>query len=481
MAGTLSASTLTILLLIILKTQLILEQPSRVLCAIEGSIPISVPPQAQFPPQINSRKLKVLFGAFKQEDMKEACLKGLGQDSRRREEPMLAPALPATCKATSLDNVHMSRGTRSEMSKSSPQEREKMQTPSRTTLKTEIEKNLHSSKPWTNIKRFENHPLLGNAAKRIPDIARSSKSKNTRAKYDSYFERFASWCKSHKFKYLPAEDTTINLFLSGLISKGVGHSVIDGYYYSIKWNHQLMLLTCNPCDSNLVKLVYEGSRKTVCEPVNKKQPVTADIISKIVDKFGGDNDNLKDLRLCTMCILGFSGFFRYSELSRLKMKNINFQDDYISVNITESKTDQCKSGSEILIAKTQTKLCPVSWLLKYIAVAGLTFASDEFIFTKVRYIKKTDKYVLADTSTPLSYSRAREIFLSALENIGEGKSSFGLHSLRSGGASAVANSGDVVDVRLLNKHGRWKSSSSSGGYIHYNIQNRLQVSKHLGI
>ena len=42
-------------------------------------------------------------------------------------------------------------------------------------------------------------------------------------------------------------------------------------------------------------------------------------------------------------------------------------------------------------------------------------------------------------SSPLSYTRAREIVLSALESIGLNKKSFGLHSLRAGGASAATN------------------------------------------
>ena len=50
------------------------------------------------------------------------------------------------------------------------------------------------------------------------------------------------------------------------------------------------------------------------------------------------------------------------------------------------------------------------------------------------------------------YTRAREILLKALDDIGFDKSRFGLHSLRSGGASTAANKG--VSERLLKAYGR---------------------------
>ena len=48
----------------------------------------------------------------------------------------------------------------------------------------------------------------------------------------------------------------------------------------------------------------------------------------------------------------------------------------------------------------------------------------------------------------LSYTRAREIVLETLGKIGLEKSKFGLHSLRSGGASQAANAG-VQDCFIL--------------------------------
>ena len=59
---------------------------------------------------------------------------------------------------------------------------------------------------------------------------------------------------------------------------------------------------------------------------------------------------------------------------------------------------------------------------------------------------------LRKLNKPLSYTRGREIILSALKSIGLNERLFGTHSMRSGGASAAANAG--VPDRLFKRHGR---------------------------
>ena len=315
---------------------------------------------------------------------------------------------------------------------------------------------------------------------KIPDIVRASKSKNTVKKYDGYFHKFANWCKTNNLLFLPAKESTVCAFLTDLVAGECSASVIDSYYFSIKWHHSVALCSVNPCDSAITKMTYEGCKRISGQPVRQKQPITADILDKIVDKYSDDN-NLKYLRLCVMCVLGFSGFFRYSELSSIKMKDITFHSDHVCIKIVSSKTDQYNLGTDVVIAKTGNKLCPVSWLQKYINSSGLASSSDNFLFSRLRFFKKSGKFVLANPLVPLSYTRAREVLLEALTSVGENPRNFGLHSLRSGGASAFANSAPVVDQCLLNKHGRWKSSASSDRYIHYNLNNKLKTSRNLGI
>ena len=102
----------------------------------------------------------------------------------------------------------------------------------------------------------------------------------------------------------------------------------------------------------------------------------------------------------------------------------------------------------------------------------------DFIFRSVSFFKSVNIHKLRGSS-PLSYTRARELILDMFSSIGLDKSKFGLHSLRSGGALAAANAG--VPDRFFKRHGRWRSERAKDSYVKDDIDKRLLVSKSLGI
>ena len=67
---------------------------------------------------------------------------------------------------------------------------------------------------------------------------------------------------------------------------------------------------------------------------------------------------------------------------------------------------------------------------------------------------------------PISYITVRDILLTNLKNIGLDKTQFGLHSLRSGGATAAADF--AINDKLFQKHGRWRSEKVKNVYVHEN-------------
>ena len=82
-------------------------------------------------------------------------------------------------------------------------------------------------------------------------------------------------------------------------------------------------------------------------------------------------------------------------------------------------------------------------------------------------------------SGQISYSCLRDLFCKKLDGLGFSSGDFGLHSLRSGGASAAANT--KVPDRLFKRHGRWKSENAKDGYVKDDVESRLAVSKSLGL
>lgn len=91
---------------------------------------------------------------------------------------------------------------------------------------------------------------------------------------------------------------------------------------------------------------------------------------------------------------------------------------HIEIKIEKSKTDVFRQSNIVVIAKTGNKLCPLSYLEKYISYTGLVFQFEEFIFRAVTFFKKENVYRLSKINKPLTYNRARELLLDVLKIVG---------------------------------------------------------------
>lgn len=68
-----------------------------------------------------------------------------------------------------------------------------------------------------------------------------------------------------------------------------------------------------PYDSTLVKLVKEGNREHI-HLVTKKEPVSPDILSAVVGKFGPSDASLYNVSICCIFLLRYVRFWRFSEI-----------------------------------------------------------------------------------------------------------------------------------------------------------------------
>ena len=73
----------------------------------------------------------------------------------------------------------------------------------------------------------------------------------------------------------------------------------------------------------------------------------------------------------------------------------------------------------------------------------------------------------------LSYSRCREILKDCLKTLGYNHKDYGLHILRSGGATATVQNNQHLSETSLKLHGRWKSNSAKDMYILEDISKHL--------
>ena len=142
-------------------------------------------------------------------------------------------------------------------------------------------------------------------------------------------------------------------------------------------------------------------------------------------------------------------------------------------------TDVYREGNYVYISKLDSNYCPVAVLCRYIKAASIDLSSQLPLLRPLT--KKKSGYTLRNDK--LSCTRWREIFKAALKDLGYDPKDYGLHSLRSGGATSVI-SNDVsrnVSEKSLRLHGRWKSDEAMDMYVLEPQCNRLGVTNYLGL
>ena len=78
------------------------------------------------------------------------------------------------------------------------------------------------------------------------------------------------------------------------------------------------------------------------------------MLERIVDD-AEKSGALSDLRLATACLLGFAGFLRFDELTRLRPCEIKFSEEMLAIKILGSKTHQLRQGDEVVISRTGSR------------------------------------------------------------------------------------------------------------------------------
>ena len=147
------------------------------------------------------------------------------------------------------------------------------------------------------------------------------------------------------------------------------------------------------------------------------------------------------------------------------------------IKVLKSKNDQLRKGDEVVVSQLSSAACPVELLRRYLAMFKIPPDSKDLIFKPISRGKGCCK--LAAPDKPISYSTIRGALRRDLLSLGVEPSKFGLHSLRSGGATMAANNG--VNDRIFQRHGRWKSAQAKDTYVDDDLEQRLQVSRFLGL
>ena len=144
-------------------------------------------------------------------------------------------------------------------------------------------------------------------------------------------------------------------------------------------------------------------------------------------------------------------------------------DSHVAIFLEKRKNDQFCEGSWVFVARCSTPPCQVGIVEKFLRVANHSHGS--LLFQRVLNTKRG----VSLPKEPMSYNRAKELVKKELCKEGLNPSKFGLHSLRSGGASAAAALG--VPDRIFQRHGGWRSEKAQNNYIKETLDSLVLVTK----
>jgi len=230
-----------------------------------------------------------------------------------------------------------------------------------------------------------------------------------------------------------------------------------------------------PISSPYITLLKRSASRMLQPSRSRCEPISANDMHTILQTHLTPTCSLKVRMHLTVFLVMFLGLFRFDDVKQILVhrdflrfvaSDRGMGYDGVLIFIPHSKTDQVWRGTWVAIGATHTRYCPVN-LLRTLLAAGnyCTFSSTLDVGPLLRAVAQKhqpNRLVLAEISAPfsapikpLSYSTFRESILGLSASITK---HIGLHSARTGGASAAAE--NDIDSRLVCGLGRWKQGTT---------------------
>ena len=187
-------------------------------------------------------------------------------------------------------------------------------------------------------------------------------SANTRRAYRSDLKHFLSWGGE-----VPASPMLIAQYLARYAAE-LSVATLRRRIVAIGRAHAAQNIL-NPCETEVVRLAFQGIRRTYGRPQRRVKALTKEHLVKITALLG---DSVRDIRDLALLLIGFGGAFRRSELSAVDCTAVSSSPEGIVVTLRKSKTDQEGEGRSILISYDHGLLCPVRALQRWKAISEIS-------------------------------------------------------------------------------------------------------------
>ena len=163
----------------------------------------------------------------------------------------------------------------------------------------------------------------------------SSLSQSTENTYYLAFKRYEKFCLENQVKCLPAGTDHVSVYFIKLAEEHESISPVCQARSAIRHFHLIAYPNLpSPTDDGLVQMVVDSIMRKYSKPVNKMQPITLEILRKLLDSLIGEDLRNKTLnisidkwRLAAKSVVKFFAIVRYEEVVELRLSDFHFSED----------------------------------------------------------------------------------------------------------------------------------------------------------
>ena len=293
------------------------------------------------------------------------------------------------------------------------------------------------------------------------ELARNQLAETTRRAYQADCAHFADWCDAmsrrgrSEVAALPADPRSVWLYLTELVADGnaAGYqpATLERRLSAIKWHHETGGHP-SPTTHIRVRELMAGIRRTYGRRVERVEPLTTDMLAKVVAVIG--TDTVAALRDRALLLVGFAGALRRSELAALTREQMRREGRGYVIELIGTKDDPNRYGRDVAIPEyAGSPLCPVAAVDAWLAAAEITTGP---VFRRVRRGGKVGDVALSAASVALIVKRC-----AAAAGIPPDR--LAGHSLRAGHATTAAVNG-ATDRTIMHQTGH-KDPQTLNAYI----------------
>ena len=272
---------------------------------------------------------------------------------------------------------------------------------------------------------------------------KNSKANNTLRAYKSDFNDFNIFCTKHGLKSLPTEPKIVAIYLTHL-SKSSKMSTLRRRLVSISVVHKMKGFYLDTKHPVIIENLL-GIKRVKGTVQKGKKPLLINHLKAIINVIHEQkiNEFIK-FRDKSIMLIGFGGGFRRSELISIDFEDLEFVSEGLKINLKRSKTDQFGEGMIKGIPFFDNEnYCPVKNLNQWLSLSNIKKGA---IFRRFTKGSKISENRLTDQTVVL-------IIKKYLKLAGIESSNFSGHSLRSGFATAAADSGaDERSIMAMTGH-----------------------------